>query len=178
MGLYKVEYRLRDGALPDYIADMISKNACPSVIPSSCYYFGKTLVINCDTSGLSSFYTQIGDCECRMPFRVMLMRIMSALEALQTAADYLIPSEYLSLSLKDIFFRPDGKALVQVRPSGKTAFEHARSLCCEISVSFPECNADLVQRRLSALCSGSADPGCASMLRLLSSWIFELRSGA
>ncbi len=176
MGLFEIKYGLQADALPAYLLAMMRSGACPSLLKGGCYEQGGRVTLRYRTDGLQPFAVRLSILEGRLSFTMLLAELRGCLESLVAAEEYLVPPSCLSFALNDLFTDSRGKVLFLLKPGGKSPFESMTGLLGEIGASYPQLNAELVNRRLfEAAGQGSLDG--RQMLRLLSRWSLDLETG-
>jgi hypothetical protein len=181
--LTSVSYSLIKRDIPDYQLQIAEKGCCPALAVISCFRAEDRLNVTADTSGLFHFKTFLSLDAMSAPgvsqsslglFKETLGALRRTVEAIQSIQEYLIPLSSLTLELEYLYFdKRKGKAVLFLMPSQKNLTDSMSALCLEIFSVNPASSADVIAQRL-LLQNAETLLDCKAMLRLLSSWEFEL----
>jgi len=172
----KLEYTIKKGAVPDYQLELMRSGHCKALLPGSYYVESDDIHIICDLAGTVSLYEMLScsRTELLAGFKQLLKIMRRIIEASAAAEGYLLDSSKLSFRADDIYFNADdGRARLIIKPGGESLADQVFALCGEIRRRCPSANADVLSERIMLENSrGLLSSG--RMLRLLSSWEFEL----
>ncbi len=179
----QIGYTLAEPVPAAYKMEILRRGCCPALAEASICEEGGTVRITVHTGGLfhpaSCMESWKSKDESRLSegaiFGILgwLRRITQACAVL---AEYMIWEEDVSLRLADLYFENErGPARLLLKPGGAGLVSALCSLCLEMHEAYPDCNADLVARRLSER-NGTQLLDRRALLSFLSSWEFELRS--
>ena len=176
----KLEYTIENGAVLPYQLEVLRSGQCKALLPGSYYIEDGAVHIICELSGTVSLFEMLGSDgnELLSGFRSLLRAMRRIIEASSLAEGYLIDGSNLSFSAEDIYFgADDGRARLILKPGKDSLAEAAYSLCGEIRKRCPSVNADALAERIKKE-EARGTLGSGRMLRVLSSWEFELSDGS
>ena len=174
-----LEYTIEKGSIYEYQLELLRSGKCKALLPGSYYVEGDNIRILCETSGTISLPEMLKsrDLELLSGFRSMLRALRRIIEASQLAEGYMIDNSKLSFAAGDIYFdADDGRAKLLLKPGQQSLVSSITALCGELGKRCPGVNAAVLSERLENE-ARRGTLGGERMLRLLSSWEFELADG-
>lgn len=175
----KIEYTIERSSVYGYQLELLRSGRCSALLPGSCYEEDGNVHIVCDLSGTVSLFEMLGSDGTQLlsGFRSLLRALRRIIEAAYLAEGYLVEESKLSFAAEDIYFgADDGKARLLLKPGCASLADAAEQLCEEIRMRCPDVNADMLSSRIRQEAE-KGKLGSERMLRLLSSWEFELSDG-
>lgn len=173
----KIIYRLREGDVPSYSLEVLKRGCCAALLPGSWFLDERGITVICDASGAKPLSEMACTSEARFlsGFRAVLSALVKLCEAVVTAEDWLIDTDYLSYRPEDVFFDADsGEARLLLKPSSKCFADAAAEFCEFAASACPSANAGLIKERLEKENEkGRLSP--VRLLRILTVWDFEWR---
>lgn len=175
-----VEYTIEAGSVYKYQLELLRSGRCKALLPGSYYIEGGLVHILCRSSGTLTLFQMLKGSEDELlsGYRSLLSVLRTVIEAAQLAEGYLIESSKLSFSAEDIYFSADdGRARLILKPGAGSLSDAVSDICRELCRRSAGVNADVLAEKIEKE-SKRGSIGSERMLRLLSSWEFELADGA
>jgi len=174
-----LEYTIEEGSVCEYQLELLRSGRCRALLPGSYYLEDGRVRILCDTSGTLTLFQMLkgrGD-ELLSGYRSLLSVLRRIIEAVQLAEGYLIEDSKLSFNAEDIYFNADdSRARLIIKPGCETLSDAVSGICRELCRRSAGVNSDVLAEKIEKE-SRRGSIGSERMLRLLSSWEFELADG-